>query len=167
MRRAGRCVDAVVILCLFSCLAFTGCGGTSSTTTPGSPTPPSAATPSISSVAPSNVPAGSAAFTLTVNGTNFESDSVIEVNGVKETTTYVSSTQLKASISANEVASGAQLQVQVLNGAVASGTSSGNDITVTNPAPVIISLMPSTIDKTFNRQSLSLVLASYPPPCCS
>jgi hypothetical protein len=84
-----------------------------------------------------------------VNGTNFESDSVIEVNGAKETTTYVSSTQLKANIPANQVASGAQLQVRVLNGTVASGTSNGNDITVTNPAPVIVSLTPGTIDKTF------------------
>jgi uncharacterized repeat protein (TIGR01451 family) len=32
---------------------------------------------------------------------------------------------------------------------VSSGTSNGNDITVTNPAPVIVSLAPSTIDKTF------------------
>jgi hypothetical protein len=111
---------------------------------------PSAATPSISSVTPSNVPAGSATFTLTVNGANFSSDSVIEVDGVKETTTYVSSTQLKAAIPASQVASGAQLQVQVLNGSVSSGTSNGNDFTVTNPAPVIVSLTPFTIDKTFS-----------------
>lgn len=150
MRRVGRCVNAAVVLCFFSCLALTGCGGSSSsTTTPGSPGSSSAATPSISSVAPSNVPAGSAAFTLTVSGTNFENDSVIEVNGVKETTTYVSSTQLKTTIPDSQVASGAQLQVQVLNGTVASGASNGNDITVTNPAPAIASLTPSTIDKSF------------------
>jgi trimeric autotransporter adhesin len=149
MRRAGRCVDAVVVLCLFSCLAFTGCGGASSSTTPGTPTSSSTATPSISSAAPSSVPAGSATFSLTVNGANFESNSVIEVDGVKETTTYVSSTQLTTSIPASQVASGAQLQIQVLNGSVTSGTSNGNDITVTNPAPVIASLTPSTIDKTF------------------
>jgi hypothetical protein len=41
------------------------------------------------------------------------------------------------------------LQVQVLNGTVASGSSNGNGITVTNPAAVVVSLTPSTIDKTF------------------
>jgi hypothetical protein len=94
-------------------------------------------------------------FTLTVIGANFSSDSAIEVDGVKETTTYVSCTQLTTTIPASHVASGAQLQVQVPNGSVTSGTSNGNDITVTNPAPVIVSLTPSTIDKTFHRRSLS------------
>jgi uncharacterized repeat protein (TIGR01451 family) len=84
-----------------------------------------------------------------VNGANFDSSSVIEVNDVKETTTYVSPTQLKTTIPASQIASGAQLQVQVLNGTVASDSSNGNGITVTNPAPVIVSLTPSTIDKTF------------------
>lgn len=84
-----------------------------------------------------------------MNGANFESDSVIEVNGIKETTTYVTSAQLKTTIPASQVASGAQLQVQVLNGSVASGTENGNEITVTNPAPVIVSLTPATVDKTF------------------
>lgn len=150
MRRAGRCLDAAVFLCFISCLVLNGCGGTSSSTsTPGTQGAPSAATPSISSVAPTNVPAGSAAFTLTVNGTNFETGSVVEVNGVKETTTYVSATELKAAIPASQVASGTQLQVRVLNGTVSSDTSNVSEITVTNPAPVIVSLTPSTIDKTF------------------
>jgi hypothetical protein len=56
---------------------------------------------------------------------------------------------MPTTIPASQVASGAQLQVQVLNGTVVSGTSNGNGITVTNPAPVIVSLTPSTIDKTF------------------
>ncbi len=37
----------------------------------------------------------------------------------------------------------------MLNGTVASGSSNGNGITVTNPAAVVVSLTPSTIDKTF------------------
>src|ERR1700688_2344756 len=93
MRPASRRVDAVVRFCLFSCLVFTGCGGSPSTT-PGGATSPSTAAPAISSIAPSNVPAGSTAFTLTVNGANFDSTSVIEVGGVKEATTYVNANQL-------------------------------------------------------------------------
>jgi hypothetical protein len=135
MRPAGRRVDAVVRFCLFSCLVFTGCGGSPSTT-PGAATTPSAAAPAISSIAPSNVPAGSTAFTLTVNGANFESTSVIEVGGVKEATTYVNANQLTTMMPASQIASGAELQVQVINGSVSSGTASGNQMTVTNPAPV-------------------------------
>ena len=151
MRRAESCLNAIVFVVVFASLAFTGCGGGSASSTPGTVTTPSAAAaaPIITSIAPSSVAAGSASFTLSVNGANFSSNSVIAVGGVKETTTYVNSTQLTTMLPATQVASGAELQVQVLNGSETSGTSSGNQVTVTNPAPVILSLTPASVDPTF------------------
>jgi len=106
---------------------------------------PSAAIPVVSSIAPANVAAGSTAITLTVTGSNFQSNSVIQVDGTKEATSFVNSGELTTTLPASQVASGAQLQVQVLNGSVSSAASSSQQITVTNPAPVVTSLTPSAV----------------------
>src|SRR6266852_647237 len=53
---------------------------------------------------PTTVVPGSAAFTLTVNGTGFVSGSVVNWNGSPRTTTFVSGSQLTAAISAADVA---------------------------------------------------------------
>ena len=141
MRYAGRCLSTAVLFSAVSCLVSTGCGGGSSSpaTASGGGSSPSAAAPVVSSIAPANVPAGSAAITLTVAGSNFQSDSVIQVDGTKEVTTFVNSGELTTIVPASQVASGAQLQVQVLNGSVSSAASSSQQITVTNPAPAVTS----------------------------
>ena len=147
MRFADRWLSTAVLFSAVFCLVFAGCGGGSSSPATGSAggSSPSAATPVVSSVAPANVPAGSAAITLTVKGSNFQSDSVIEVDGTKEATSFVNSGELTTTLPASQVASGAQLQVQVSNGSVSSAASSSQQITVTNPAPVVTSLTPSTV----------------------
>lgn len=53
--------------------------------------------PHINSLVPSTVSAAAAATTITVNGTNFEAGSVVEINGTAQTTTYVSPTVLTIS----------------------------------------------------------------------
>ena len=53
--------------------------------------------PTTTSISPNTTDVGSGAFTLTVDGTNFVGNSVVRVNGVARTTTFVSSTQLTAS----------------------------------------------------------------------
>src|SRR5947209_14880976 len=67
---------------------------------------------------PMTVVPGSPAFTLTVNGTGFVSGSVVNWNGSPRTTTFVSSSQLTATITAADV--------------VSAGTRS---MTVTSPGP--------------------------------
>ncbi len=97
MRYAGRCLSTAVLFSAVFCLVFTGCGGGSSSPATASgegSSPSAAATPVVSSIAPANVPAGSAAITLTVTGSNFQSDSVIEVDGTKEATSFVNSGEL-------------------------------------------------------------------------
>jgi hypothetical protein len=59
--------------------------------------------PSITTISPSSVPEGNPAFTLTVNGFQFATNSVVEFNGVALTTTYVSATQLTATVPAADV----------------------------------------------------------------
>ncbi len=55
-------------------------------------------------LSPNSATAGDSAFTLTVNGSDFVSDSVVRWNGADRVTTYVSSTQLTAAIPATDIA---------------------------------------------------------------
>jgi hypothetical protein len=115
-------------------------GGTSSAATLTVTNP----APVMSSISPSSVTAGSGGFTLTVNGSNFISGSVVRVNGSNRTTTFVNSTQLTAAIPASDLAVGALLSVTVFTPAPGGGTSSAATLTVTNPAPSVSSISPST-----------------------
>jgi hypothetical protein len=65
---------------------------------------------------------GSATFTLTVYGTGFASDSVVKWNGTALTTTFVSSSEVTASVSAADVATAETGLVTVSNGGVISNT---------------------------------------------
>lgn len=66
-------------------------------------------------LAPSAVAPGSAAFTLTVNGSGFVSGATVLWNGFARTTTFVSSSQLTASILQSDVAVAGTAEVSVKN----------------------------------------------------
>jgi uncharacterized protein (TIGR03437 family) len=88
--------------------------------------------PIITSLNPSSARAGGAAFTLTINGTNFISDSVVSWNGGPRPTTFVSSAQLTASITDADIAAVGTAKVIVFNpGPGGGGTMAG--FTVTPP----------------------------------
>jgi len=73
------------------------------------------AIPTITSLNPSSAIPGGSAFTLTVDGTNYVSGSVVRWNGSDRTTTYVNSTQLTASIPASDIAAVGSASVTVFN----------------------------------------------------
>src|SRR5207247_10350 len=60
--------------------------------------------PTTTSISPTCIAAGSADFILTVNGTNFVSTSTVNWNGAPLATSFVSSTQLAATVPASLVA---------------------------------------------------------------
>lgn len=65
---------------------------------------PQAGLPTISSLSPGGVAAGSHGFVLIVNGTAFRGDGVIQWNGTPLTTTFVDAEQLKAVVPADLIA---------------------------------------------------------------
>ncbi len=71
----------------------------------------------LDSISPFSANAGGAAFTLTVTGTNFWSGSLVQWNGAFRPTTFVSKSQLTASISATDIATSGTAQVTVFNSA--------------------------------------------------
>ncbi len=79
-------------------------------------------TPSVAALAPASTAAGSAGFTLTVNGSNFGTSSVVYFNGAAQTTMYISANQVAAAITASEVASSGTVPVYVHSGIYNSNT---------------------------------------------
>ena len=121
-------------------LAVTTPGGTATST--GSFTfVPAASAPTITSLAPNTAVAGAGAFTLTVNGTGFLNTSVINFGATALTTTFVSATQLTATVPAGQAAG--TFPVTVTNPGASGGTSGAVNFVVT-PAPTLTSLAPST-----------------------
>jgi hypothetical protein len=72
---------------------------------------------------PTAVAPGSPGFTLTVNGTGFVSASVVNWNGNPRATTFVSASQLTASISAADVAAASTATITVTSPAPGGGVS--------------------------------------------
>gem|GEM_PF-1011589 len=100
--------------------------------------------PTTTSISPSSATAGGAGFTLTVNGTNFISGSIVRWNGADRTTTFVSGTQVTASISAADIANAGTATVTVFNPAPGGGTSNGQTFTINNPVPTLTTISPSS-----------------------
>ncbi len=83
---------------------------------------------------PSAVAPGGAAFTLTIHGTGFVSASVVLWNGHARATTFESSTQLQASILADDIAAATTASITVHNPAPGGGLSPVAFLPVRNPA---------------------------------
>lgn len=132
-RWIARFLSIFFVAC-FALLAACGGGGNNKQKNP---------VPVLTSLSPNSVAAGSAAFTLSVNGSGFVSGSVVNWNGSSRTTTYVSATQLAAAIAAGDVATAGTAQVTVLNPQPGGGTSAPILFTVNRPVPAISSLSPS------------------------
>ncbi|MFN8005579.1 MAG: RHS repeat domain-containing protein [Terriglobia bacterium] len=122
-------------------------------------------TPVLTQLDPSQIVAGGSGFTLQVNGNNFTADSIIRWNGSDRSTTFVSATQLKASISSSDIASPTSAQVTVYLGGTGGGTSNSLPFMVIDPAAALfsyISLNPTHV--TAGDSSTGSVVLSKPAP---
>ncbi len=146
---------------IVSLLLLAGCGGG---TSPSSTSSGSNPTPTITTISPNSTVAGGAAFTLTINGTNFVAASMVNFGGSAPATTFVNSTQLTAAIPAASIASTGTPVVTVTNPAPGGGTSKAINFTITsglNSGPTIQVLFPNSIPA--GEQSFQLeVVAPYP-----
>jgi Pro-kumamolisin, activation domain/MBG domain (YGX type)/Bacterial Ig-like domain (group 3) len=87
-------------------------------------------------LSPGSGTAGGGGFTLTVNGANFKSTSRVLWNGAVRATSFVSSTQLKATILAADLAAEGTKLVTVTNPAPGAATSAGQPFAVLAGGPV-------------------------------
>ena len=120
----------------FLAIFFSGCGGFKGVVTP-----------TLSAISPASVAAGSAAFTLTATGTNFTSGTQILWDGVAQTTTVVSNTQLTAAISAAQIAVAGTVSIRVMKADTT--TSSAMPLTITGGTGTgsfsLTSISPSSV----------------------
>src|SRR5262249_8749519 len=101
--------------------------------------------PTLTAISPTSAAAGSGPVTLTIAGSDFVSTSVVQVNGANRSTTFISGTQLTATIPASDLAVGALLSITVFTPGPSGGTSSAVTFTVNNPVPSISSVSPNPV----------------------
>ena len=114
--------------------------------------------PSITSLSPTSATPGSAAQTLTINGSNFISTSTVTYNGVGHTATFVNSGQVTILLSASDQATAGTYAVVVTNPAPGGGASNSVNFAVTanNPVPSITSLSPASATAGAAAQTLTI-----------
>jgi hypothetical protein len=95
--------------------------------------PVSLPAPVASSLSPASATSGSASLTLTVNGGSFVASSVVRWNGADRPTTFVSATQLRATIAAADLVTVRTVPVTVFTPAPGGGTSASKSFSVTTP----------------------------------
>jgi IPT/TIG domain len=116
------------LLSIFLLMLLTfGCGyGSNYNSNTGTP---ASGNPNIAAIMPNTMAAGSAAFTLTVNGTGFAGNSVVVWNSTNMATSFVSGQQLTAQIPAAQLATAGMASVHVNTpgtGIYANGVNSNN-----------------------------------------
>src|SRR5271155_2641243 len=101
MKSKSFCYAICALFLLLAVSGLASCGGSTAKEQP----PPPNQTPTITSISPNTTVAGGAAFTLTINGTNFVAASMVNFGGAAPATTFVNSTQLTAAIPAASMSS--------------------------------------------------------------
>jgi hypothetical protein len=119
--------------------------------------------PQITTVAPTTVTAGAGATSVTVSGSSFYAASQVLFNGAASATTFVSGSQLTATLTAAQVATAGPISVSVITPAPGGGTSNMASITVQNPAPVITTLAPASLTMGSPDTLLTLTGTGFVP----
>jgi uncharacterized protein (TIGR03437 family) len=99
--------------------------------------------PSITGLTPSNARAADNGLTLNITGDNFSADSTVYWNGSLRPTTFISPTQVSASISSFDLAAVGTASLTVSG---PGGTSNALPFTIKPALPVVSSLDPSNVD---------------------
>ena len=130
-------------------------------------TPALAQIPTITSINPSTVTAGSPAFVLTVTGTNYIATATVSVNTFALVPSSQTATQLQVTVPANLVTTAGPLPVQVINRSAAGGPQPSNTVTLTvappAPPPILTSVTPGFPVRGETQVLMTLVGANFRP----
>ncbi|AKU98556.1 hypothetical protein AKJ09_05220 [Labilithrix luteola] len=120
--------------------------------------------PSLSSpLSPATIGAGAGPTDVTVTGVGFFITSQITFDNAPAATTYVDSTHLKATLSAAQLATAGAIAVRVVNGTPGGGTSAALSFTVTNPAPQITGLNPTSVPAASPDRTITITGTGFVP----
>lgn len=137
-----------------------GPGGTLSTAVPFSVSPAPFATTSLS---PGYEFAGQPAFVLIVNGAGFTNASSVTWNGVARATTFVSSSQLRTTIAATDIANTGYADVAVSDPSQPGGSTNALMFPIRTPTPAAnLVVVPQTANDLVWDQTHGLIYLSVP-----
>ena len=148
------------VLALASLLVLSACGGGGASSTPA---PQNNPTPSITSMSPSGATTGEAATTVTINGTGFVQGSSAEWNQSNRVTTFVSTTQLKMTLTSTDLSMAGTADITVKNPAPGGGASAAAEFMVSNPAPRVSSVTPGTVTVDDAGSVLTVIGSGFVP----
>lgn len=119
--------------------------------------------PTLTSISPTNLPAGNPAFELTAFGTNFNSGTLVRFNGLDRAVALVSSTEVRAQIAASEILGAGVFSVEIFNPAPGGGVSSALSFTAESPAPTLTAVTPTTATAGATAFTLTADGANFNP----
>src|SRR5713226_5478309 len=128
----------LAVLGIASLMFLVGCGGTTGQSINQPPIP------AITTISPNSAESGGAAFTLTVNGSNFVTGSSVRWNGSDRPTAFISASQVSAQFPASDIAVAGTAAITVFNPAPGGGAS--NSLTFTITGPTITTISPNSAD---------------------
>jgi hypothetical protein len=103
-----------IISALLLTILCVGCGGYGSSSS-NNAAPQPGIVPAIAELSPDNADSGNPGFTLTVNGSSFNTNAVVKWNGTNQTTTYLTANQLTVAIPASAIVTPGAIPVSVTN----------------------------------------------------
>ena len=110
-------------------------------------------TPVLTAISPTSAIVGSGPVSLTATGSNFTKQSVVQVNGASRSTTFISATQLAATLTAQDMAKAGFLSITVSS---PGGTSAALTFTVNNPVPTISGISPNPVISVIGGYTLTV-----------
>jgi hypothetical protein len=110
--------------------------------------------PYVGSISPVSVAPGGAAFTLTVNGTGFASNSVVNFGTTAVPTTYISATQVTAAVTATLIATSGSRWITVTNPGTPNRVSNLAFVQVGNPSTAL-----NLVSTAYTAQNTTLGVA--------
>jgi hypothetical protein len=147
-------ISSIAIAAFVGLVLVVGCGGGHSSPSTGTPQNPA---PSISSLNPGSLAAGSPAQTLTINGTGFAATTLITFNGTTHPVTFIGANQLTIQLTAADLATAGTFPVVATNPAPGGGSASATfTVVAANAVPAITSLSPSSLPSGSAAQTLAI-----------
>jgi hypothetical protein len=116
--------------------------------------------PAISSLSPGSVEPGAADFTLTVQGSHFDAAAAIYWDGNALTTSFVSDTELQATVPASDVVNAGVATVDVVNPPASGGISGHATFAIATGGTAVVNLSQSVDDIAWDPANFVLYAAT-------
>ncbi len=112
--------------------------------------------PTLTGISPTSASVNAPSFTLTVTGTNFINGSIVRWKGSDRATTFVSSTNLTATILKSDLDATGNVTVTVFTPTPGGGTSSSQTFTINPTASTVSVSLTSSCNPCFLNQTIRI-----------